>query len=85
MTDVKDIFESDQKLFTLIKTAIEREVESQQMYKEALGYCRDPLLQKVLERLYKEETIHEKRLIKLYSRLRRDYEADGRPLSGKKK
>ena len=49
MTDVKDIFESDHKLFTLIKTAIEREVESQQMYKEALGYCRDPLLQKVLE------------------------------------
>lgn len=84
MTDVKDIFESDNKLFSLIKTAIEREVASQEMYKEALAYCHDPLLQKVLERLFKEETLHEKRLLKMYSRLRQKYEADGRPLAEKK-
>lgn len=81
MAELKTIFESDQKLFLLIKTAIERETSSQKMYKEALTYCSDPILHDVLERLYKDEIRHEKKLLKIYKDLRHAYNPDGKPLS----
>jgi rubrerythrin len=84
MAELKSIGESEQKLFLLIKIAIEREVASQKMYKEALGYNHDPLIHELLEQLYHDEQLHEKKLIKLYNKLRKDYEIDGKPISKKK-
>jgi rubrerythrin len=85
MADLKKIYESNKKLFLLIKTAIEREVASQEIYKEALTYCADPVLNKVLERLYNQEIMHEKRLQNMYKKLRLNFDADGKPLLGQKK
>jgi rubrerythrin len=84
MAELKSIGESGHKLFLLIKTAIEREVDSQKMYKEAMGYNNDPLILELLEQLFHDEQIHEKKLIKLYKKLRKDYEIDGKPISKKK-
>lgn len=85
MADLKKISESNQKLFMLIKTAIEREVASQEIYKEALNHCSDPVLNKVLERLYDQEIMHERRLQGMYKKLRQSFDADGKPVPGLKK
>ncbi len=84
MAELKSIGESEQKLFLLIKTAIEREVASQKMYKEALSYNHDPLIHELLAQLYHDEELHEKKLIVLYKKLRKDYEIDGKPISKEK-
>lgn len=85
MADLKEISKSDKKLFLLIKTAIDREIASQEMYREALAYCADPVLKKVLERLLDQEIMHEKRLQHMYKKLRQEIDPDGKPLPGQKK
>jgi rubrerythrin len=85
MAGFKTICESNQKLFLLIKTAIEREIESQEIYKEAMIHCPDPVLLPVLEKLYAQEIMHEKKLQNIYKRLRQSFDTDGRPVAGRKK
>lgn len=82
MAGMKKGSESDQKLFLLIKTAIEREVASQKIYQEALDHCSDPMLRQVIEKLLAEEVMHEKKLQAMYKKLRRSYDADGNPIAG---
>jgi len=68
-----------EKLFLIFKTAIEREQEAQNLYKEAQVYCEDLELKELFKKLQGEELTHEETLQALYNQLRACYETDGTP------
>ena len=80
MHEQKEMNANVKNLFDLFKMAIEAERNAQQMYKEALQYCEKPIMKGVLQKLYEEETRHEKVLIKYYNQLRKEYDIEGKPL-----
>lgn len=60
-----------EKLLTLFKTAIEEEGKAQKLYKEALNFCEEASLRRIIESLMEEEKKHEEILLKKYGELRK--------------
>jgi len=62
--------EKTSQLFLIFKQAVQRERESQAMYKHAAELCQDEELRKLLESFYRDEVRHEEALIQRYNSLR---------------
>ncbi|MEJ2368201.1 MAG: hypothetical protein P8Z49_07615 [Acidobacteriota bacterium] len=60
----------EQRLFDLLRTAIEAERESQKLYQEASGLTDDPMFRLVLNHFYQDEVKHEKEVIARYQQFR---------------
>jgi rubrerythrin len=59
-----------QDLFTLFKTAIEREQAAQQLYEEMIAATDDEEARKLLENFLGQEKYHEEKLKEIYAELR---------------
>lgn len=70
----KQMTERERKLFEVFKRAVKAEQEAQVMYKEALEFCDDPVLTKILESFHEDEHRHEREVIGRYQQFRKDYE-----------
>jgi rubrerythrin len=69
----------DAKLYSIFKLAIEAERAAQKTYREALEYTDNPVLQKVLRKIYSDEVRHEERLLTYYAKLRQIFDTDAEP------
>jgi rubrerythrin len=59
-----------EKLLLVFKTAIEREIETQEMYREALLLNDDPAIKRIVDTFIRQEKQHEDTLLKMYNELR---------------
>lgn len=62
--------ERQEKLLDLFKGAIERERETQEIYREMLPFSDDPDITRIIEGFVGEEKRHEETLLRLYSAFR---------------
>ena len=65
--------EKTRQLFMIFRDAVQRERESQAMYKHAAELCQDEELKQLLEGFYRDEVRHEEALIQRYNDLRDTY------------
>ena len=82
MAVLKKMSEDEKKLFLIFKRAVHAERKAQEMYREAVGLCTDPMLKAVLTGFCEDEARHEKEVIARYHQFRKEYEADAVTLNG---
>ena len=69
-----------ERLYIIIKKALETVQQLENYNKEALPYCTDPVVHEVLQNMLDEEAKHEARLIEYYNRLRKQVDSNGQKL-----